>query len=156
MKREELKRGLIDTKDEQKIEYYEYQMPRPQGWYNHENSKSALFFEVYDDSLIDLGIRQGEFLEFYADCAISDAYGFIDERCRETKKANLFIVSLNGGSLVARFVQIVDDYQFILLAANKIIPSIAVFAEEIEIVGKVKNLVSAKRFIRKPFNFKND
>lgn len=136
---------MLNTKDCNKVQYYE------EDFYNKTNNFDPVRchcgfvwscecakrakFRVTDDSLKDVGIKKGKVLK----CS-EDFDPIKDEGC-------LFIISLSGGDMLARFVEIHDNDSFSLFAANEQIPDVVAVAEYTDVIGlvipRIKRPVSA-------------
>lgn len=81
-----------------------------------------------DNSLIDLGIEKGDFLSWKDDFEPSKIESY------------LFIVSLENGDMMARFVNINEPNEITLIAGNEKFQNLIFFADEIEIVGVVTKI----------------
>lgn len=128
------KHVLVDNTDVYKVGDFESNYARNN--YDYYNPKQTLLFEMYDESLINLGVKKGDVLAWKRDFAVG--FDPLDYQCRY-----VFIVSLPNGELVARMVDTNRDGDFILKAANSKIADLVIFPDEIDIVGKVEYI---KRF----------
>ncbi len=126
---------MLNTKDFEKVQYYEKEYFEKENYFNHRfricncvdypcACDKSLKFRMTDDSLKNVGINAGD--------ALNCSFDFEPFNCLNC----LFIVSLSGGAMVARFVDI-EGGNFLLSAANEQIPDLVCFGDVTDIVGLV-------------------
>jgi len=136
---------MLNKKDVRKLEFYEIDSSGEKNNFRglvcecgsfvclfyHKNKNVVKKFRQTDDSLQNAGIKKGDLIT----CQ-KDFDPLKDEGC-------LFVLSLGGGDMIARFVEADDYNQIAVYAANELIPDLVVFADSVEIVGivipKLKN-----------------
>jgi hypothetical protein len=120
---------MLNTKDQSKTQLYELDYRDSSATFYKPKSewdeRPKTRFRVTDDSLKNVGIKKGKVLK----CS-EDFDPIKDEGC-------LFIVSLSGGSMVARFVELCGSDGFLLTVANEQIPDVIAVAEYTDIIGLV-------------------
>ncbi len=127
---------MLNTKDFEKVQREEKDYFHGENNFNHRFNfcdcedvpcvcGKTLKFRMTDGSLENIGINPGDVLV----CS-EDFEPFKDEGC-------LFIVSLSGGDMVARFVRIEDGGNFWLRAANERVADLIAFAEDTDVIGLV-------------------